>query len=219
VTEAQWLAGTDPAPMLEFLRGKASSRKLRLLCVTCCHLIWPRLLDKRSRKAVAAAEQYADGLVAEQGLKAAWDAARQAARKSRPSRRRAKYRQVSTPEWDAVSAATADDSLVEYFAPEAVQAVLEAGDPEEPPPPLCPFIRDIFGNPLRPVAADPRWLTSTAVALAQTIYGDRAFDRLPILADALEDAGCDDYDVLGHLRGEGPHVRGCWALDLVLGKG
>ena len=77
---------------------------------------------------------------------------------------------------------------------------------------------DIFGNPFRPVTADPRWLTSTAVALARAIYDERAFDRLPILADALEEAGCDNADVLAHCRGDGPHVRGCWAVDLVLGK-
>ena len=81
------------------------------------------------------------------------------------------------------------------------------------------LLRDIFGNPFRPVTADPSWLTSTVVALARTIYYEWAFDRLPILADALEEAGCDDADVLTHLRGDGPHARGCWVLDLVLGKG
>ena len=65
---------------------------------------------------------------------------------------------------------------------------------------------------------DPAWLTSTVVSLAQPIYAERAFDRLPILADALEDAGCDNADTLTHCRSEGPHVRGCWALDLVLAK-
>jgi hypothetical protein len=74
-------------------------------------------------------------------------------------------------------------------------------------------------NPFRPVTADPRWLTATAVALAQAIYEDRAFDRMPILADALEEAGGDDADLLAHCRSDGPHVRGCWAVDLVLGKG
>ena len=77
---------------------------------------------------------------------------------------------------------------------------------------------DIFGNPFRPVAIDPDWLTSTVVALARGIYDDRAFDRLPILADALQDAGCENADVLTHCRGDGPHVRGCWVVDLLLGK-
>jgi hypothetical protein len=81
------------------------------------------------------------------------------------------------------------------------------------------FLRCIFGNPFRPVAADPGWLTSTVVELAQGIYADRSFDRLPILADALQDAGCDNPDVLDHCRGPGPHARGCWVVDLVLGKG
>jgi hypothetical protein len=80
------------------------------------------------------------------------------------------------------------------------------------------FVRDIFGNPFRPVAVDPSWQTSTVVALANGVYQEKAFDRLPILADALEDAGCDCADVLEHLRGDGPHVRGCWVVDLLLGK-
>jgi hypothetical protein len=80
------------------------------------------------------------------------------------------------------------------------------------------LLRDIFGNPFRPVAVDPSWRTSAAVALADGIYADRAFDRLPVLADALEDAGCDSGDVLAHCRSGGPHVRGCWAVDLLLGK-
>jgi hypothetical protein len=79
-------------------------------------------------------------------------------------------------------------------------------------------IRDIFGNPFRPVTTDSSWLTTTVVSLAGAIYHDRAWDRLPILADALEDAGGDNPDILAHCRGEGPHVRGCWVVDLVLGK-
>ncbi|MBA4062425.1 MAG: hypothetical protein C0501_01720 [Isosphaera sp.] len=80
------------------------------------------------------------------------------------------------------------------------------------------LLRCVFGNPFRPVTAEPRWLTSTVVQLAAGVYADRAFDRLPILADALQDAGCDDDQVLTHLRGPGPHARGCWVVDLVLGK-
>jgi hypothetical protein len=80
------------------------------------------------------------------------------------------------------------------------------------------LISDIFGNPFRPVAVDPAWRTSTTVGIARGIYDDRAFDRLPILADALQDAGCENADILDHCRGDGPHVRGCWVVDLVLGK-
>jgi hypothetical protein len=80
------------------------------------------------------------------------------------------------------------------------------------------LLREVFGNPFRPVAFDPSWRTSTAVELARQMYESRGFDRMPILADALEDAGCDDPQVLAHCRGDGPHVRGCWVVDLVLGK-
>ncbi|MBL8796889.1 MAG: hypothetical protein JNM56_23510 [Planctomycetia bacterium] len=80
-------------------------------------------------------------------------------------------------------------------------------------------LRDIFGNPFRPVTADPAWRTSTVVSLAQAIYDERAFDRLPILADALEDAGCDHADMLNHCRQPGDHVRGCWVVDLLLQRG
>ena len=82
----------------------------------------------------------------------------------------------------------------------------------------CGLVREVFGNPFRLVTLDRAWLTSTVTALAQAIYDERAFDRLPILADALEDAGCGNQDILGHCRGPGPHVRGCWVVDLLLGK-
>jgi hypothetical protein len=78
--------------------------------------------------------------------------------------------------------------------------------------------RDIFGNPFRPVAFSPAWRTDTAVALARQMYGSRDFGAMPILADALQEAGCDSEEVLSHCRGPGPHVRGCWVVDLVLGK-
>jgi hypothetical protein len=80
------------------------------------------------------------------------------------------------------------------------------------------LLRCIFGNPFHPTTFADTWRTGTAVALAAGIYADRAFDRLTILADALEEAGCDSADVLTHCRGPGPHARGCWVVDGVLGK-
>ena len=82
----------------------------------------------------------------------------------------------------------------------------------------CNLLRDIFSNPFRPITADPAWLTPTVQSIAAAIYQDRAFDRLLILADALEEAGCTDADVLLHCRRPGEHVRGCWVVDWVLGK-
>ncbi len=84
---------------------------------------------------------------------------------------------------------------------------------------LAHFVRDIFGNPFRPVVFAPAWRTDTAIALARTMYEAREFSVMPILADALQDAGCDNDDMLGHCRDTtAPHVRGCWVVDLVLGK-
>ncbi|AWM42247.1 hypothetical protein C1280_14260 [Gemmata obscuriglobus] len=79
-------------------------------------------------------------------------------------------------------------------------------------------MRDIFGNPFRPVTFSLEWRTETTVALAAQMYESRDFSVMPILADALQDAGCDSADILDHCRGSGPHVRGCWVVDLVLGK-
>lgn len=82
---------------------------------------------------------------------------------------------------------------------------------------LCDLVRDVFGNPFRPVAFDPAWRSDTAVALAKGMYESRDFAAMPILADALQDAGCENAAVLDHCR-DANHVRGCWVVDLVLGK-
>jgi hypothetical protein len=82
----------------------------------------------------------------------------------------------------------------------------------------CQMIREMFGNPFRPVTLDVSCLTSTVTQLAEAIYQERAFDRMPILADALEDAGCTDQDMLEHCRAGGEHVRGCWVVDRLLGR-
>jgi hypothetical protein len=80
------------------------------------------------------------------------------------------------------------------------------------------LLREIFGSPSRPASAHSPWLTSTAVSLAERVYATQDFSALPILADALQDAGCENAEVLEHCRGGGEHVRGCWVIDLVLGR-
>ncbi|MDY3554234.1 hypothetical protein R5W24_003353 [Gemmata sp. JC717] len=82
----------------------------------------------------------------------------------------------------------------------------------------CDLIRDIFGHPLRPAAISPYWLPPKVGTVAQDIYSEKAFDRMPLLADALQDAGCDNDDILNHCRSDGPHARGCWVLDLLTGR-
>jgi hypothetical protein len=82
----------------------------------------------------------------------------------------------------------------------------------------CLLWRDVFGNPFRPIALNTSWKLPAIVQLARSLYEERRFEDAPVLADALEEAGCQDAAVLGHCRGPGPHVRGCWVLDMVLGK-
>jgi hypothetical protein len=82
----------------------------------------------------------------------------------------------------------------------------------------APLVRCIFGNPFHPVTFNPSWLTPAVTSVAESIYLEGAFHRLPILADALEDAGCDQQDMLAHCRGPGPHDKGCWVIDLLLHK-
>lgn len=214
MTEAEWLAATYPMPMLQLLIGKVSDRKMRLLGVAIARASWDRLEDERSRRAIDLAELFADGSVGIPELQSvvdgAWD--------------------VRDEMWDA-GPEKADDRLWVAEAAALTSSLREwnrtfhhPGGTDDyypfrlPKPTHCDLIRDIFGNPFRPVAVVPAWLTSTAVAIAQGIYADRAFERLPILADALQDAGCENADILAHCRGEGPHVRGCWVVDLVLGK-
>jgi hypothetical protein len=99
-----------------------------------------------------------------------------------------------------------------------MQEVQEKGKGLSGMPARKHYLRDIFGSPSRLVMIDRHWLTPTVVALVQAIYSDRSFDRMPILADALEDAGCTNADILSHCRGPRPHVLGCWVMDLLLGK-
>jgi hypothetical protein len=196
MTEAEWLACEDPTPMLELVSGTAGGRKLRLFGVACSRRAWGRL-DDLGRAAVEVAEGHADGRAGSDALRAARLACRTGGVGS------AWYAAATRP---AVAARNAALSAATGPAPGA-ERVAQAG-----------LLRDILGNPFRPVKLDPAWLTSDVVTLARGIYEDRAFDRMPILADALQDAGCDNEDVLNHCRGPGPHVRGCWVVDLVLGE-
>ena len=214
MTEAEWLECADPQRMLEFLRGKASDRKLRLLAVACCRRIQRLLSDERSRSALVAAEWFADGLFASHDLLPYYHAASQAAA----------LLASDTPGFAAARAAA--DAVRTYRphhevgfcrAAEACSGAAATAMPKDRPA-QCLLLRDIFGNPFRPVAFSPEWRTSTAVGIARGMYESRDFSAMPILADALQDAGCDSEDILSHCRGPGPHVRGCWVVDLVLGK-
>jgi hypothetical protein len=208
MTVDEWDACDDPATLLEAVRERASDRKLRLFACECCRQLWHLLPDDADRHAVDVAERVAEGVASNAERKAALRAATGMA-----------YFALMADIGQAVNGVRVHAGLG------IVRPIASPGDvqtwqaaPELLYTPHRELLRDIFGNPFRPVAFDPAWRTSTAVALAKGIYADRAFDRLPILADALQDAGCENADVLDHCRGLGPHARGCWVVDLVLGK-
>ena len=216
MNEVAWLVCEDPEPMLWYLVGNASDRKFRLFTVACCRRVW-HLIEPHDpiRACVEFAEGYADGVGAKKRLKKLVD-----------KNRRQFERYGETPQEDiaVAHAAAAARATCELRADAAIiwlcRSVGDAvgHDPSADHPAQLALLRCIFGDPFRPVAIAPRWLTSTVLDLARGIYDERAFDRLPILADALEEAGCDHADVLAHCRSDGPHVRGCWVVDLVLGK-
>jgi hypothetical protein len=230
MTEAEWLACTEPTPMLEFLRGKASDRKLRLFACACCRRFWHLIEDERSRKAVEVSERYADGLATRQEVASARG---QLKADYRNKHRAAIVKAVSEQAafgwafgWDMVQdtlrAKSSDVARLEVhgFAAACHTGLVSDGRQGYYPTVL---LHDLFGPlPFRSVTLDPAWLAwqgGTVPKLTQAIYQERAFDRLPILADALEEAGCHDPDILAHCRQTGPHVRGCWVVDLLLGKG
>jgi hypothetical protein len=206
MNEAEWLECRDPWLMLAFLRDKASERKLRLTACATCRSVWP-LLGKGSRRAVLLGEQMADEPVSEAHRAAVVRGAIEAVCRFEEANggffmaADMAYRVPCNDGWYAV-----EWTLGNWSGLSAC---------------VC-LVTDIFGNPFRPLPqVGPAWLTwggGTVPKLARFIYEGRAFDRLPVLADALEEAGCDAAELLDHLRGPGPHVRGCWALDLLPGK-
>jgi hypothetical protein len=211
VTEEQWLRAGDLQSMTTYLRRDCHARKLRLFACACCRTAWDLLTDRRARWAVEVAERLSDGEEDDEGRRMARYGA-QIARGEAPNSRAVRAAIRAAYEATNPDAGIAASYSCGYLAP-------GGGEGEDVQQNIyrC-LLRDIFGNPFRPVTLDPRWQTETVVALATGIYAERAFDRMPILADALEEAGCDNRDVLDHCRGNGPHVRGCWVVDLLLGK-
>jgi hypothetical protein len=232
VTEREWLECADPHKMLRHLQGRASSRKLRLFAVACCQR-FPHLLGSEPYKvALEIAERLADqflpqeqvhpciiALMGVEGPSVAADAVGNAVRFAVDYRiKRDSLRYYS---WDAgrvaywtsqaayAVAAEQSNDATRWFAAQDAEHRWQADT-----------LREIF-KPFRRVATDPTWLAwnrGAVAALAQTIYEERRFEDMPFLADALEEAGCKKTTILSHCRGENQHVRGCWVLDLLLGK-
>jgi hypothetical protein len=239
MTEAEWLACTDPTPMLGHLRGKSSDRKLRLFACACCRRIWHLLPDERSRQAVEVAEEYAEGAIEAHTIRDAWDAEGVTAIGHAVDGATA-LDAAWGAEWTTKNVADAVREIVEEergkrlydrmvsgsgplsAAEHNVHSEREESSYRSERKAHSSALRDLIGNPFRPVTIAPAWLALNNAAipkLAQPIYDERAFDRLPLLADALVAAGCTNEEILAHCRSGGEHVRGCWVVDLVLGKG
>jgi hypothetical protein len=218
MTEEQWLACKNPRDMLPLLHRKASERKVRLFAVACCRRLWGRITDGRSRRAVEVAERFADGEATSKERGAALRSARFVT---------ARY--PGDASWYAAAAAEyAAMSRAWGAAYEAAEAACKHAGPKGRPVEAkaqADLLRDLFGNPLRLATITPAWRTPQVVALAQAAYEERELPagtldaaRLVVLADALEEAGCADPALLNHCRRPGVHVRGCWVVDLLLGK-
>jgi hypothetical protein len=209
VDETAWNTTSRPAELLGFLGARISDRQLRLYACACYRRIWDRL-HVATRAVVEVAEQLADGLADEEDLNVAVDGAW--TWRSEPAPEAAWVASAlpregaeRSAEWVAGFVGSQDPSRYQALAAEEQRA-------------QCAMLRDVVGNPFRPIRAAPGWLTSEVVRLARAIYAERAFRRMGQLAEALVAAGCDREEILGHCLGTVHHVRGCWLLDLLLAR-
>jgi hypothetical protein len=191
--ETQWSFGSKVLARLRRVAERIGPRKLRLFACACCRRMDHILNEERNRRAIEAAEDYADEIINKRELK--------------------KARKAANIPW-----LTSYDPFREAVqAAEAVLRVTPVSRQEE----LYRLLDEIVGYPWGPPKAQRAWLKwneQTVVKMARTIYDEHRFEELPILADALEEAGCGDRLLLGHCRLEGPHVRGCWVVDLLLAR-
>jgi hypothetical protein len=186
MTEQEWMACTDPKLMLEFLQGKASDRKLRLFVVSCCYLEYRQSTVIPAFEVVA---KFADNPTMLDEVRRYWLPPGESAWPERPF------------EWATTFVRQCPVSEEVEEEDEGYPVAMK----------VPPIIREVFGNPFRPSSLNPAWLMwhgGLLVSMAQKMYDSRDFSDMPVLADALEEAGCDDADILGHCRqsGEPPTV-------------
>jgi hypothetical protein len=224
MTESDWLTSTDPRVMLSFLRdsGVVSVRKLRLFACACGRLVWGRLPPGEMREAVETGERLADGLATEQDRLRYVHALYGMPGNAHHETGANWFRTRPKEDLSAYFAALLSVSLFARRVTTSLnweQASLTTGQ-QQPD-----LLRDIFGNPFRPLPFDVLWRVPRVVDLASAIYDDRLLPaghldtaRLAVLADALTDAGCTDTPLLDHLRGPGVHVRGCFVVDALMGR-
>jgi len=235
MTEAEWLSATDPQPMLVFLGGKVSDRKFRLIACACCRLTWELLTDE-GREAIQYIERFADGVAGLEELDWAVGRANEsvatcrqdtacycaglAVRNAGELGSEVGARQTSYAAEEAVNALELASANNQAGHQARLAAARQAASER-----VCRILRDVAGSLFQPLRLEPTSLTQTVRLLAQAAYDERMLpsgqlhaERLGILADALEDAGCTEAAILEHLRGPGPHIRGCWVVDLLTGR-
>jgi hypothetical protein len=227
--------------------GKLAQRKLRLIACAAARCLWKRMSEQELRNAVEVGERFADGLATEKLREKAFRAAFEVHNSLElaygiddgseffllSDRDRAEAWRTLSVAGMAITCvkppmgfATLDGvcrtvpglllPIAKYRKGYSVEHGYQFGY-DQVKDPLPPLVRDILGYPFAPVKFDKRWRTETVKLLTEGITAEGKFDRLPILADALEEAGCDDADILSHCRGPEPHVRGCWVVDLIRG--
>ena len=206
LAEDLWLKARSLTTSVRHLfQYQFSERKNRLRLCACCRLSERLLSESAVRDAIAVAERYADGMIDISEL----------VRYRGQLERQTFHTLEARGRFVVASILASPEELQHVYVHKLLNGERDRNRLDR----IANHIsRDIFGNPFRPVNFDPRWRTSDTIGLARAIYDERAFDRLPILADALMDAGCEDEQIIAHCRSEGPHVLGCWAVDLVLGN-
>jgi hypothetical protein len=248
MSEQDWFTWWDAFDLLSWCEAeeyKLSQRKLRLFAAACCRTIWPLITDGLTRRAVEAAEWTADHEGNQEALQAVRREAEEALRVAGPAASGSLATRESSLAYSSAWLAkllTQDGFVYKHMAQDVADAVNGLAIRTPVPPQLwgtaegdaiaekaveprgdieCELVREIFCNPLRPLSVDPSWLRwngGTVASMAQAIYEDLTFEMMPVLADAIEEAGCTEAAILDHCRGPGPHVRGCWVVDLLLQK-
>ena len=214
MTEEAWLKLTRLDPLLTFAIQHTSVRRVALFACGCCRCAQDWSLSGVEGDAIHATERYRDGEI----TRRTW------LKYGRALEGDESWLQTATG-WecdfrDAVHCLFHENELsVHDVLLRAVERVSTTEYTEAVEAKLCGLLRDVFGNPFRPVSFSPAWRTENVVLLARQMYESRDFGAMPILADALQDAGCENEEILSHCRDANQvHVRGCWVVDLVLGK-